>query len=128
MTSSTVRAAGWAPNSDPFTRPYELRHSAGIALSDAGVDLADISGFLGHKDLRTTRQTYVPIRNARMQRASELLDGRFQGWNVPAAVPVMAADQGGSSRTNADRQRGSRAERKSRQSPKKSRRKAGGSA
>lgn len=81
--AKTLRAAGWAPNGDPMTRPYELRHSAGIALSDAGVDLSDISGFLGHKDLRTTRQTYVPIRNARMQRASELLNGRFNGWTVP---------------------------------------------
>lgn len=87
----TLRAAGW-----PATvRPYELRHSAGIALSDAGVDLADISGFLGHTDLRTTRQTYVPIRQARMQRASEALNGRFNGWAVPSDVPSFAVEKRG---------------------------------
>lgn len=88
--AKTLRAAGWTETA----RPYELRHSAGIALSDAGVDLSDISGFLGHKDLRTTRQTYVPIRQARMQRASEALAGRFNGWNVPAPEPPQTAAQG----------------------------------
>lgn len=78
----TLRAAGWAPGGDPSTRPYELRHSVGIALSDAGVDLSDIAPFLGHTDLRTTRQMYVPIREARMQRASETLNGRFKGWKT----------------------------------------------
>jgi integrase len=71
-----LRAAGWKAG----VRPYELRHSVGIALSDAGVDLSDIAPFLGHIDLRTTRSTYVPIRAARMQRASEALEGRFKGW------------------------------------------------
>lgn len=80
--AKTLRAAGWAPGGNPFTRPYELRHSVGIALSDAGVDLADISPFLGHADLRTTRETYVPIRDARMQRASETLQGRFKDWKT----------------------------------------------
>lgn len=74
----TLRSAGWREG----VRPYELRHSVGIALSDAGVDLADIAGMLGHTDLRTTRQTYVPIRQARMQRASEMLNGRFKGWKT----------------------------------------------
>ncbi len=74
----TLRAAGWKVG----VRPYELRHSIGIALSDAGVDLADISPFLGHTSLQTTRQTYVPIRQGRMQRAAEALDGRFNGWQT----------------------------------------------
>jgi integrase len=92
---NTLRSAGWQPHGDAFTRAYELRHSAGIALSDAGIDLSDISGFLGHTDLRTTRQTYVPIRQARMQRASEALNGRFGGWIVPAAVPATGVDARG---------------------------------
>jgi integrase len=92
---NTLRSAGWQPHGDAFTRAYELRHSAGIALSDAGIDLSDISGFLGHTDLRTTRQTYVPIRRARMQRASEALEGRFGGWTVPAAVPASGVDSRG---------------------------------
>lgn len=76
--AEVLRHAGWPAG----VRPYELRHNVGIALSDVGVDLADIAGVLGHKDLRTTRQTYVPIRNARMQRASQLLEGRLSGWHV----------------------------------------------
>lgn len=87
----TLRSAGWTAG----VRPYELRHGAGIALSDAGVDLADIAGFLGHTDLRTTRSTYVPIRAARMQRASEALEGRFSGWSpdpVPRSVPRSQLD------------------------------------
>jgi integrase len=41
----TLRTAGWPDG----VRPYELRHSVGIALSDAGIDLDDIGGVLGHK-------------------------------------------------------------------------------
>lgn len=84
-----LRAAGWQKG----VRPYELRHGTGIALSDAGVDLADIAGFLGHRDLRTTRNTYVPIRASRMQRASEALEGRFSGWAVPRLVPTVNVDE-----------------------------------
>lgn len=98
--AKTLRAAGWAPGGDPFTRPYELRHSVGIALSDAGIDLGDISPFLGHANLETTRRIYVPIRQARMQRASEALNGRFQGWAVPSAVPSSDVDDRGSLRKN----------------------------
>lgn len=78
-----LRHAGWPTG----VRPYELRHSVGIALSDAGIDLSDIAPFLGHRDLRTTRETYVPIRAARMQRASEALEGRFRGWGA-ITVPL----------------------------------------
>lgn len=83
--ATVLRAAGWRKG----VRLYELRHGTGIALSDAGVDLADIAGFLGHSDLRTTRSTYVPIRASRMQRASEALEGRFSGWAVPRTVPSL---------------------------------------
>lgn len=102
--AQVLRAAGWVPG----VRPYELRHSVGIALSDAGVDLADISGLLGHKDLRTTRRTYVPIRKARMQKASEALEGRFKGWpaSVPHKVPRFHAQQRGTRPQNTDPSRG----------------------
>lgn len=97
-----LQSAGWPAD----VRPYELRHSTGIALTDAGIDLADISAFLGHSDLRTTRRTYVPIRQARMQRASEVLDGRF-GWDaVPATVPANELEKVGSSRGNVEHRSG----------------------
>jgi integrase len=69
----TLRAAGW-----PATlRPYHLRHSVGIELSEAGTDLADIAAFLGHTRVQTTRSHYVPVLSGRMKDASERLTGRI---------------------------------------------------
>jgi integrase len=110
--AKALRSAGWKPG----VRPYELRHSVGIALSDAGVDLADISGVLGHSDLRTTRQTYVPIRQARMQRASEALEGRFNSWSVPSNVPYPEVDRSGFLSISKDSTHGAAGGRKRRKS------------
>jgi integrase len=60
-------------------RPYNLRHTTAITLSEAGHDLADISPMLGHKQIETTRRHYAPVLNSRMQQMSETLEGRF-GW------------------------------------------------
>ena len=73
-----LRACGWPTG----IRPYTLRHSTGIALSERGVDLADVSGWLGHARVQTTRSAYVPVLGGRMQRAAESLAGRFNGWTV----------------------------------------------
>jgi integrase len=82
-----LRTAGWPEG----VRPYNLRHSVGMALSESGVDLADVGGWLGHTDVRTTRSAYVPILQSRMQRAAEAISGRFGGWGVPASVPASPA-------------------------------------
>jgi integrase len=74
--AEVLRAAGWPKG----IRPYNLRHSIGIGLSELGHDLADVGGWLGHTDLRTTRSAYVPVLQGRMQRLSESLAGRLQGW------------------------------------------------
>jgi integrase len=71
----TLRSAGWPPG----VRPYLLRSSVGIALSEGGTDLADISGWLGHSRIDTTRQHYVPILAGRMRQVGESLNGRI-GW------------------------------------------------
>lgn len=68
-----LRRCGWPAN----VRPYNLRHSVGIALSEAGIDLGDIQGFMGHKRIETTRKHYVPVRKSRMQKASDTIDGRL---------------------------------------------------
>jgi integrase len=125
---NTIRSAGWNPNDDPYTRAYELRHNVGIALSDAGIDLADISGALGHKNLETTRRTYVPIRNARMQRASEAIDGRFHGWTVPAAVPATRVPHIGNARKSVGKPAPATMGLKKRNAQGKKGRKRGGSA
>lgn len=70
-----LRDAGWPKG----LRPYNLRHSTWIEASERGADLADIQAGAGHKLMSTTRRHYVPVLNSRMQRLSEMLDGRF-GW------------------------------------------------
>ncbi len=75
--SRTLRAAGW-----PATvRPYNLRHTVGMALAEAGADLADISAHLGHTRPLTTRSHYVPVTRGRMKHVADLLEGRL-GWPV----------------------------------------------
>lgn len=82
--AKTIRAAGWPAD----VRPYQARHTMWITASERGIDLADIGAGAGHKDLRLTRKTYVPVLNSRLQRMSEVMDGRFQGWPVvPASAP-----------------------------------------
>ena len=71
-----LRKAGWPED----VQPYHARHTVGITLSEKGVDLDDIGPMMGHRRRETTRKHYVPVLNSRMQRVSELLDGRFKGW------------------------------------------------
>ena len=89
----TLRTSGW-----PATvRPYQARHSVGIALSEAGVDLGDVQSFLGHSQLQTTRSFYVPGLLSRLKAASDRLNkrvnlsprwARFAGTRkVPLATP-----------------------------------------
>ena len=77
--AKVLRTAGWPAG----VRPYNLRHSLGIALSESGVDFADVAGVLGHKDVRTTRRSYVPVLNSRMERAAKAIEGRLGGWTPP---------------------------------------------
>lgn len=81
--AEVLRHAGWPKG----VRPYNLRHSAGIDLSERGIDLQDVGGWLGHTSIQTTRSAYVPILNSRMQRASQALAGRLSGW-------ILAPDAG----------------------------------
>lgn len=78
----TLRSAGWPAG----VRPYQLRHTIGLRMSEQGADLADIQQHLGHKRIETTRRHYVPVLGSRLQRVSELLDGRF-GWTGDGATP-----------------------------------------
>lgn len=81
----TLRSAGWPKG----VRPYNLRHATWITASERGADLSDIQAGAGHKSLATTRLHYVPVRDSRMQKLSELLEGRF-GW---ATVPATGASR-----------------------------------
>lgn len=82
----TLRSAGWPKG----VRPYNLRHTTWILASERGADLADVQAGAGHKHMATTRRHYVPVRDSRMQRLSELLSGRF-GWGSTPDVPADGA-------------------------------------
>lgn len=84
-----LRMAGWPAD----VRPYNARHTVGITLSERGVDLDDVGSMMGHKRRETTRRHYVPVLNSRMQKASELLNGRFAGW-VQTEVQTSKAKSG----------------------------------
>lgn len=71
----TLRRAGWPAG----VRPYHLRHTVGMEMSEAGIDLADVQQHMGHTRIDTTRRHYVPVRGSRLQAASEAIDRRF-GW------------------------------------------------
>lgn len=75
----TRKRANGSPAIFAQPRPYNMRHTHAMTLSEAGHDLADISPMLGHRDIETTRAFYAPVLNSRMQRLSESLTGRF-GW------------------------------------------------
>jgi len=87
--ANVLRAAGWPSERDAQgkfkSRPYNMRHSVGIALGELGHDLSDIGGMLGQTDINTTRSHYVPILNSRMQRMSVTLAGRLGGWKTETA-------------------------------------------
>lgn len=82
----TLYAAGWPRH----IRPYNLRHSIGIALSEMGTDLADIQQHMGHRRMETTRRHYVPVLGSRMESMSKVLEGRF-GWRRALAPPETGA-------------------------------------
>lgn len=97
----TLRRAGWPSH----IRPYNARHSVGLALSEAGVDLGDIQPFLSHSQLQTTRTFYVPGLTARLKSASQKLDHRVN-FSPRWARYVGTPENERKSRTKAHRRRG----------------------
>jgi integrase len=89
--AEVLRHAGWPSEKDRqgryLSRPYHLRHTLGMDISERGVDLADVGGWLGHTSLQTTRSIYAPIINSRMRRISDALGGRLSRWQLPETVP-----------------------------------------
>jgi len=86
LYAKRLRRAGWPTG----VRPYNARHSLLIALVEAGADMADVQVQAGHKSLVTTRGTYTGILGSRVQRTSELLDGRLGGF---VTVPRSGAGE-----------------------------------
>jgi integrase len=84
-----LRRHGWPEG----IRPYNLRHSVGLTLSELGVDLGDISAHMGHSSIDVTRQFYVPALLSRLREASTRLDGRLSGLaDVPSRSSITEAN------------------------------------
>jgi integrase len=79
----TLRRYGWPAG----VRPYNLRHSIGLALSESGFDLADIGPHLGHRRPETTRKHYIPVLGSRLQTMSEAIGDRI-GLSFPQEFPT----------------------------------------
>jgi site-specific recombinase XerD len=92
--AKALYVAGWPKD----VRPYQARHSMALELGERGIDLADVSSMLGHKDMATTRRHYQGILSSRLKSASDALAGRFSGWQAPdpdddaALADVVAVD------------------------------------
>jgi integrase len=70
----TLRRYGWPAG----VRPYNLRHTIGITLREAGFDVIDVGpGMFGHKSVKTTERHYAPVQGTALQQMSQFLDGRF---------------------------------------------------
>jgi integrase/recombinase XerD len=78
--AKALRTAGWPRG----VKPYQLRATVGLAMSEGGVDLADISASLGHSRPATTRSHYVSVLGSRVQSAFESIDSRID-WSKVAA-------------------------------------------
>lgn len=63
--SKTIRRHGWPKG----IRPYNLRHTFAIDHLRAGTDIGEVQGFLGHRQLETTRRHYAPILLSRLTKA-----------------------------------------------------------
>lgn len=66
--------AGWPRG----IRPYNAKHSVGIALTERGADWEDTRAYFGHRDIKTTR-IYTGRVLSRLRATSGLLAGRL-GW------------------------------------------------
>lgn len=71
--AKTLRRHGWPKG----IKPYNLRHSAAIALRARGGDLGDVQHLLGHASIQTTNENYLHVLPDRDAKASERLSGRF---------------------------------------------------
>lgn len=83
--AKVLRRCGWPVG----IRPYNLRHTVGLTMSELGVDLGDIQAHMGHSSPLTTRM-YTPGVLARLKDASERIDGRLTGGFSTELPPKSA--------------------------------------
>jgi len=89
--AKTLYAAGWPKDVRPY---YQARHSVALELGERGIDLRDVQGWLGHRQVSTTRKHYAPVLASRLKQASEILAGRFKGWKADVEDVSDSAGEG----------------------------------
>lgn len=57
--------------------PHVLRHTAAVWMAGAGVDMARIAQYMGHRDSRTTERIYARFSPAYLRDAAAALDTQF---------------------------------------------------
>lgn len=73
-------AASSAGIAQGFT-PHSLRHAFASVLLGKGVPIGDVSEWLGHKDVKTTFETYRHMMPDAPTRAVAVLDAEYQEWS-----------------------------------------------
>lgn len=68
-------AAGWPRD----IRPYNAKHTVGLALAESGLGWDDIRDYFGHKDSKMTK-VYTGLVAKRLKHASKQLEDRKLGW------------------------------------------------
>lgn len=54
--------------------PHVLRHSAAVAMAEAGIPMAEIAQYLGHSDVSVTYRVYARYSPDHLRRAASVLD------------------------------------------------------
>lgn len=62
----------------PRVTPHQLRHCYATFLFEAGIDEKDAQGLLGHADIKTTKNIYTHIREARKESTAQKLNDYFK--------------------------------------------------
>lgn len=68
-----LKAAGTAIGR-PDVSPHMLRHSAAVWMAEDGHDMEEISQYLGHDDVKTTRRIYARFSPTHLRKLAESLD------------------------------------------------------
>lgn len=58
----------------PDVSPHMLRHSAAVWMAEDGHDMEEISQFLGHDDVKTTRRIYARYSPTHLRKLADSLD------------------------------------------------------
>lgn len=84
----------------PHVKFHALRHTFATRAIENGIDVATVSGLLGHADVTTTTHYYVQPREAAMDQAMRSItpvgnSGSSSNWSHKTTIPQNTIRQGG---------------------------------